>query len=350
MGDADRLVAANASRARPPRRATTAPTPARIAVIPCGVDTALFAPADAGGRPRRARLSTPARCCSTWGGSRPIKGLTHAARRHGAAARGRPPARPAHRGRRRRRAAERARGRAARRLDRPSASATPCRFVGAQPQERLRDLVRRRRRHRAAVVLRVVRHGRAGGDGVRQPGGRLTSGRAADDRARRRHRRAGARARRRAPWPTRSSTLLGDGDAARAPGPEPACAGPRSTAGPAWPSPSAASTPARRCADDLSRRAGRCRIESLGGLEARQPPFCGRPSSVLPVHPCTAAVSGDARATLRELWASFSKCKDSTDPLSARAAGWCARWMACRGTSRRARRSRSSASRAAARS
>ena len=55
------------------------------------------------------------------------------------------------------------------------------RFLGAQPQQPAPALLRRGRRDRDAVVLRVVRHGGARGDGLRQPRGRLARGRAHDD-------------------------------------------------------------------------------------------------------------------------------------------------------------------------
>ena len=67
--------------ARAPRARTTAPTRARIAVIPCGVDTDAVPPRRPGRGPRRARARRPARCCSTWAASRRSRGSTRCSTR-----------------------------------------------------------------------------------------------------------------------------------------------------------------------------------------------------------------------------------------------------------------------------
>ena len=148
-------------------------------------------------RPRTCSSSGPSRCCSTSGDCSRSRDSRRCSTRwcalpeaHAAHHRRRPGRARQWTRRRAARAGQSARPRAARPLPRrPAAAAAPA-------------LLRGGRRHRDAVVLRVLRHGGARGDGLRQPRGRLARGRAHDDDPGRRHRppRAGGRSRSR--WRT----------------------------------------------------------------------------------------------------------------------------------------------------
>jgi D-inositol-3-phosphate glycosyltransferase len=167
---ADRLVAATVVE-RAHLVSHYAADPTRIAVIPCGVDTELFTPGDQAAA--RAALGLDARPRLLYVGRlAPIKGLETLL--DGMA-----------------------------RLRAAGHTAQLC-IVGGDADEPLdgHEAELRARLARLGLgdtvsfvgplVLRVVRHGGAGGDGVRQPGRRLSRGRPADDRARPRDRRAGA--------------------------------------------------------------------------------------------------------------------------------------------------------------
>ena len=245
---------------------TTARAAERIAVIPCGVDTELFQPMDRAAAKDLLELPPGARCCSTWGGCSRSRG----SRRCSTPWSRLPEATAAHRRRRS--------GRARRRHTAPRCAAQVAalglerrvRFLGRPAPAPAPPLLRRRRRHGDAVVLRVVRHGGARGHGVRQPRRRLARGRAHHDGAGRRDRppRAGGRSgRARRPPRARCSPTprRARGSAARP------RAGPPSTAGRAWPrrcvssirpsSPRPSSTWARAAA---SRRAGAARTRPGG--------------------------------------------------------------------------------------
>ena len=88
VGAADRIVAASVRRARAPRRAHYGADPARIAVIPCGVDTDAVHARRPAPRPAPRSGSTTGRGCSTSGASRRSRGSTTLLDAHGAAARG----------------------------------------------------------------------------------------------------------------------------------------------------------------------------------------------------------------------------------------------------------------------
>ncbi len=311
--------------------------PSRIAVIPCGVDTNLFLPGDQAAARAALGLDDQPRLLYV-GPPGADQGAGDAARRDGPAAR-------------RRHARCTCRSSAATPTSRSTGTrgrcgrAWPGSISGGTVTLRRRPapgaaarLVRGRRRHRAALALRVVRHGRAGGDGVRDSRGRLPRGRAADHRARRRHRPAGARIRSGRAGRARSSACSATPTCASVSGAR-ACSGRPGIAGPASPKPSAASTPrsssARRptstpaAASDLASGAvpsRRRRLPVAGGRRSRTPVL-------------------HSRALWRPCWR-FAIFR----PIFRRAPAWCARSTACRGTSRRARRSPWSASRAAARS
>src|SRR4030095_7597437 len=178
VGAADRIVAAPVVE-RAHLVSHYGADASRIAVIPCGVDTELFAPGDQAAA--RAALGLDARPRLLYVGRlAPIQGLEtlldRIAPAHGGVATGWP------------------RGRAARATE-PSRSGRRGHLRGAAAAGAPANLVRGGRRHRAALVLRVVRHGGPGGDGLRQPRHRLARGRAADDRARPGDRHARARIR-----------------------------------------------------------------------------------------------------------------------------------------------------------
>ena len=152
----------------------------RIAVVPCGVDLDLFAPMDKefarrelGLTRRRARhpLRRPHRAA---------EGHRHPDQRGGAAARGR----ELHRAdRRRRRARGGARSTSCARRRRRLGIDHHISFVGAVEHRRAAAVLQRRRRLRRAVVLRELRAGRGGVDGVRHAGRRVARRRADERRS-----------------------------------------------------------------------------------------------------------------------------------------------------------------------
>ena len=182
---------------------TTAPSAERIAVIPCGVDTELFQPMSQAAAKDLLELP-PDPMLLYVGRLEPIKGLEtllDAMARIGGAARlyivggdsDEPD--PAHA----------SSGHALELRSRVAALGLEdrVRFLGPQPQRRLRHLLRGGRRHRHAVLLRVVRHGGARGHGLRLPRGRLARGRAHHHGERRRD--GLSRARRRCGRPRRAA-------------------------------------------------------------------------------------------------------------------------------------------------
>ena len=180
-------------RAGAPRLVLRRAQPSAIAVIPCGVDTELFQPMDRAAAKRPARAAGRSRCCSTWGGSAD-QGPRDAARGHGA---GRAePAAAADRRRRARTSPTNGHGAAPARAQVGALGlGERVRFLGAQPQRRLRLFYAAADVTVMPSLLRVLRHGGARGHGLRQPGGRLARRRAHHDGPGRRDRPARARGR-----------------------------------------------------------------------------------------------------------------------------------------------------------
>ena len=169
--------------------------PARIEVVPPGVDHAFFSPGDRRGA--RAALGLGDHPVLLFAGRiQPLKGLTVAVEALAELRRD-----PPGRGARRRRGAERGlrrgragRGRGAPRPPRPGGSGA-LRAAPAPPPAL--HLLPRRRRVRGPQPVRVVRAGGPRGGGVRHAGGGRRRRRAADPRRRRRHRPARRHPRRR---------------------------------------------------------------------------------------------------------------------------------------------------------
>ena len=174
VAEADRLIANTDEEARQLVELYGA-DPARVAVVPPGVDLDRFAPGDRGRRPAR-RLGLPAgRDRAAVRRPHPAaQGARRAAARRRRAARRRPG--PAPRG-----CVVHVVGgpsgsglgapRAARRSS-PATSASPtsCRFEPPQPADAAGRLVPRRRRRRRALPQRVLRPGRPRGAGLRHAG------------------------------------------------------------------------------------------------------------------------------------------------------------------------------------
>ena len=184
VAGADRIVAANVVERAELLRDYAAPA-SRVATIPCGVDTDLFVPGDRA--EARGRLGLDDRPVLLWVGRlAPIKGLDTLL---DAVAQ----LRTTHEGVRLLivggDADEPSNGHEAslrQRIERLGLH-DAVRFIGPQPQSVLPLYYVASDVTVLPVVLRVVRHGRPGGDGLREPRHRLARRRAGDDDPRRRH-------------------------------------------------------------------------------------------------------------------------------------------------------------------
>ena len=178
----DRIVAATQHERQLLRQVYRVPTE-RIAVMPLGVDLEQFAPADRAAARAAIGMSEDERVLLAVGRIEPLKGFDILIRALGEMT-VRDKVTLLVIGGDERAAAEFARLEA---VAREVGVEDRVRFLGAVPHETSRGLLQRGGRRGRAVVLRVVRPGGVGGDGLRRPGRGVASWRPDDDDRRRSH-------------------------------------------------------------------------------------------------------------------------------------------------------------------